>query len=67
MVHVYINQNNKTSHMLELPGSMRLARNGRILNHKSDIYSIGVTLIELWTGCIFKKVLMILILFVVKY
>ena len=26
-----------------------------ILNHKSDIYSIGVTIIEVWTGTIFKK------------
>jgi len=26
-----------------------------ILNHKSDIYSIGVTIIELWTSNIFNK------------
>ena len=26
-----------------------------ILNHKSDIYSIGVTIIELWTGNVFIK------------
>ena len=26
-----------------------------ILNHKSDIYSIGVTIIEVWVGTIFKK------------
>uniref|UniRef100_A0A6C0C6N1 non-specific serine/threonine protein kinase n=1 Tax=viral metagenome TaxID=1070528 RepID=A0A6C0C6N1_9ZZZZ len=26
-----------------------------ILNHKSDIYSIGVTIIEVWTGTVFMK------------
>lgn len=53
---VYKPKTDKTSHIVGTTGFYAPEQEMEgILNHKSDIYSIGVTLIELWTGCIFKK------------
>ena len=49
------NGNIKLKYVIGTHGYASPEQDEYILNHKSDIYSIGVTIIEIWVGTIFYK------------